>query len=165
MKQPAARIGRLYRPLLLILALAIRIGAAAAQEKNYSLAGGLEGSYHFTRGPATGGSFGFDYRIKESTAAGVKCTSNYYITDDSFSLEPEGLIRWYYFTPEWAEFFAQFDLGTGLIIKNSRVKTAFFAGLTMGIRFPINKRYYIEPYAEAGYPFLLGGGVMAGRRF
>jgi hypothetical protein len=147
------------------MALMIRIDAAAAQEKHYSLGGGLEGSYHFTRGPAAGGSFSFDYRIKKSTAAGVKLTSNYNITDGNFSLEPEGLVRWYYFTPEWAEFFAQFDLGTGLVIKNTRVETVFFAGLTMGVRFPLKNHYYLEPYAEAGYPFLFAGGIMAGRRF
>ncbi|MDR2184884.1 MAG: hypothetical protein LBO80_04365 [Treponema sp.] len=164
MKRSAGRIGRLCGPLLLVLTLTVCIDAAA-QEKNYALGGGLEGSYSFTRGPATGGGFSFDYRIKESTAAGVKFTSNYYITGGSFSLEPEGLVRWYYFTPEWAEFFAQFDLGTGFVIKNAKVETVFFAGLTLGIRFPLQKHYYIEPYAEAGYPFLFAGGIMAGRRF
>ncbi|MDR2021089.1 MAG: hypothetical protein LBQ14_10035 [Treponema sp.] len=164
MKPPPGRAGRLFRPFLLILALMIRIDAAA-QEKNYSLGGGFEGSYRFVRGPAAGGSFSFDYRIKESTAAGVKLTSSYNITDGSLSLEPEGLVRWYYFTPEWAEFFAQFDLGTGFVVKNARAETVFFAGLTMGIRFPIKKRYYLEPYIEAGYPFLLAGGILAGRRF
>ncbi|MDR1373604.1 MAG: hypothetical protein LBJ24_01395, partial [Treponema sp.] len=102
MKRSAGQTGRLCGPLLVVLALTVCIDAAA-QEKNHALGGGLEGGYSFALGPAAGGSFSFDYRVKKSTAAGVKFTSAYNSTDGSVSLEPEGLVRWYYFTPEWAE--------------------------------------------------------------
>jgi hypothetical protein len=42
---------------------------------------------------------------------------------------------------------------------------SFAGGLRAGWRFPLGKRWYIEPSARGGYPYLYGGGVSAGIRF
>jgi outer membrane protein OmpA-like peptidoglycan-associated protein len=35
----------------------------------------------------------------------------------------------------------------------------------LGLRIRLGKRFYVEPYARGGYPFLFGGGFVAGLRF
>jgi outer membrane protein OmpA-like peptidoglycan-associated protein len=39
------------------------------------------------------------------------------------------------------------------------------ASAILGLRVRIGKRFYVEPYIRGGYPFLFGGGLVAGLRF
>jgi hypothetical protein len=39
------------------------------------------------------------------------------------------------------------------------------AGLLVGWRLPLGKRYYVEPSIRAGYPYVAGAGIAAGFRW
>jgi hypothetical protein len=43
--------------------------------------------------------------------------------------------------------------------------SATSAGISLGWRFPLGSRFYIEPALRAGYPYVAGAGVSAGFRF
>jgi hypothetical protein len=150
------------RPLIFAAALLAAAGAYA-QQKEYSLSIGPEGSIGYRRGAVFGGGLGFDYRIKKSTAVGARLGVNYAL-EDAFSLDPAAFVRWYYYTPSWAEFFGQCDLGVSLVFKPARLETIFIGGLTLGIRFPLGV-FYAEPYVRGNYPYIFSAGVMMGRRF
>jgi len=42
---------------------------------------------------------------------------------------------------------------------------AFSGGISIGWRFNLGERWYIEPAARGGYPHIWGGGITAGIRF
>ncbi|MDR0663117.1 MAG: hypothetical protein LBF80_03435 [Spirochaetaceae bacterium] len=96
-------------------------------------------------------------------------------TDNVFlSLETLGFLRLYLFsplemdTPKGIEAFIGVGVGIMATVNtteayNSRGSLEL-AG-KIGVRFRFGKHFYIEPYMRGGYPFLAGGGLVAGFRF
>jgi hypothetical protein len=136
--------------------------ADAQEAKKHSLGLGIAGASNFIDIAAAGGIFSYEFSITESVAVGGRLGAKYAIGED-FSLEPEALVRWYYYRPAWTAFFAQWDMGMDLGIRASALDSRFMVGLSLGMRFFFGS-FYVEPFVRGGYPFLAGLGVMGGYR-
>jgi hypothetical protein len=152
------------KPVLLLGALLAALPAMAdtGELKKYALGLGFEGRSDFTDTATAGGIFSYDFSITEAAAVGARLGLKYRI-NGAVSLEPEALVRWYYYRPSWASLFAQWDMGMDLEIHASGLDSRFMAGLSLGMRF-FFKSFYVEPFIRGGYPFLAGLGLMAGYR-
>jgi hypothetical protein len=67
-----------------------------------------------------------------------------------------------------AFFFAQWGFGAAFYSEEDRRINSYLLDMTAGLRIYGNKalyRFYVEPYARAGFPFLFSAGLSAGRRF
>jgi hypothetical protein len=62
-------------------------------------------------------------------------------------------------------FFAQLEAGPCLIFERGHVVGAVTAGLAAGWRFPLGRRWFVEPFVRAGYPFIAGAGVGTGMKW
>jgi hypothetical protein len=109
-------------------------------------------------------------------AAGSPVSKLRYLGTDNVFLgfETLGFLRLYLFSPLEMDtpkgFEAFIGAGAGLIatmnttdVHNSRGSLEL-AG-KIGVRFRIGEHFYIEPYIRGGYPFMVGGGLIAGFRF
>jgi hypothetical protein len=148
--------------LLGALAAVFSVLAEAEEFKKHSLGLGIAGASNFIDTAAAGGIFSYEYSITESVAAGGRLGVKYTV-GENFSLEPEALVRWYYYRPSWAACFVQWDMGMDLGIHDSAVDSGFMVGLSLGMRFFFGS-FYVEPLIRGGYPFLAGLGVMGGYR-
>jgi len=66
--------------------------------------------------------------------------------------------------------FVQLEIGSAVLFERSyseKLETfpAFSSGLSVGWRFNLGERWYIEPVARGGYPHIWGGSLSAGIRF
>jgi outer membrane protein OmpA-like peptidoglycan-associated protein len=96
-------------------------------------------------------------------------------TPDTFlGFEAQLFLRYYMLsppemdTPRGAELFLA--AGGGLIAVMNGTDARDTRGspevsAILGLRIRLGKRFYLEPYARGGYPFLFGGGLAAGIRF
>jgi hypothetical protein len=62
-------------------------------------------------------------------------------------------------------FFAQLEAGPGFIFEEGYVVGTVSAGLAAGWRFRPGRRWFVEPFVRAGYPFIVGVGAGAGVLF
>jgi hypothetical protein len=133
----------------------------------------LESSFYSRSNMALGGGAALGYG--DSVAFGLKVVYWNDLNDVSL-LELNFLARLYLsalFRPEAASssgLFIQFNGGPVIIAQHgnsiampSEVGT-FSAGLSLGWRFLFG-RYFVEPTARLGYPYIIGAGLSAGIRF
>ena len=106
---------------------------------------------------AMGGFFGFDVTFGASFAAGINATAstNFF---GIVVIEPAAMFRWY-FLSRW---FVQADAGAYLILEDEEFTPMFLGGLRAGLRLPLSKTFFIEPFGRIGYPFLFGIGAAVG---
>jgi len=108
------------------------------------------------------GAFGiplrFDYNISSKFAIGLNLGVSF---SDITTLEAAALFRWYFIKSIFVEADAGVWLGSEPL---KDVDARFLGGLNAGIRLPVARNMYIEPYVRGGYPFMFGVGVMAGVR-
>ena len=62
-------------------------------------------------------------------------------------------------------FFTQLTWGYATYREVDMAPQTMLADITVGYRVFFLKGFYVEPYFRAGFPFLIGGGLMAGHRF
>jgi hypothetical protein len=63
-------------------------------------------------------------------------------------------------------FFIQVEIGPALFFDNGQsVWGQPSIGVMTGWRFPLGKRWFIEPALRIGYPYIAGAGLSAGFRF
>jgi len=109
---------------------------------------------------AGGARYAFDYSIGSLFGVGLNLGAN---LSDIVTFEAAALFRWYFFK----YLFLQADAGIWLspdIGADSNMDIMFLGGGSVGIRLPVARNMYIEPYVRGGYPFMLGVGVIAGVR-
>jgi hypothetical protein len=133
------------------------------ESKRFALGAGLMGGMNSTFTMAARGSLSFDYNINETAAVGAKAGFAYFLKD-TFALEPEAVIRWYFYRFPRASLFAQWDMGIRLIFNKSGGDSSFMAGASLGARFFLGT-FYVEPFLRGGFPWEWGLGVMGGCRF
>jgi hypothetical protein len=61
-------------------------------------------------------------------------------------------------------FFVQLEAGPGFVFEEGYTVGTISAGLMTGWRFLLGRRWFVEPFVRAGYPFIAGGGVGTGLR-
>ena len=162
----------IYRKwVFIVIFISSCLCAFAQRDKKIAFAYGLEINKYAVDGFAGGVLLGFDFNLPHRFAAGVSLAGNTGGYGNGV-LEPSALLR-YYFTDDHSGFFMQADLGTAImneIGKNTPANDDGFAikfmgGIRGGYRLIFLKMWYIEPYIRAGYPFLLGTGILMGYRF
>jgi hypothetical protein len=158
--------GRFLNKTLFCLVFTFLLSAAVqAQEKTGQISLGLapEINMDTRRGIAAGGGVFADYAINAAWAAGIKAavSSNF---EEIVSVEPAAFVRWYIPLKWKVHPFAQADLGAVFIWESDRMVPAILGGLGLGLRFPMN-RFFIEPYAAFGFPFVWRVGLAVGGRF
>jgi len=106
----------------------------------------------------------FDANITPNLALGAHLGMSF---SDLTTLEAGALFRWYIFNGLFVEADGGIWFAT---IRDSTVNDDNFAnfrfmgGAKAGMRIPLARNTYIEPAVRAGYPFMLGVGIMAGIR-
>jgi hypothetical protein len=112
---------------------------------------------------AGGVDLSFDYNLSRLFAVGlsVNASSNF---DVFTALESAAMFRWYFFRKNMLNFFAQADAGVFIYFEDDQPKPMFLGGARAGLRLPLGRIWYVEPYARGGYPFAFGVGVNAGIR-
>lgn len=118
------------------------------------------------RGYALGGGLITDYRFGPVFAAGVRLDA-FYDGSALLSFENRLFVRWYFARPSFLEFFFQGDAGVliafrGSMFENGESRGSPGGGLTLGLRIFLPDRWYLEPYIRGGFPFIFGGGIIAG---
>ena len=63
------------------------------------------------------------------------------------------------------DIFTQIGFGFGSYREDEITANTMLSEFTVGYRFYFLGGFYVEPYLRTGFPFLLGGGVMAGHWF
>ena len=121
----------------------------------------------------TGMAYGGGLSIGYGRRATIGFKAAYLVNTKGLStLELNFLFRWYFLRP--MAYFGPFvQIGGGPVFfaqnKNTIAVPAEFgtvsASLSVGWRFLLGKRWFLEPAIRAGYPFLVGAGVSAGLRF
>jgi hypothetical protein len=133
----------------------------SAQEPAMSLGLGLEWDMNSRENFAGGAALGFDYNFLQSFAAGLTVTASSNFNGITV-MEPVAMFRWYFLGKGHSGLFAQVDAGVYLVLEDGDLTSLFDGGLRAGIRLPFGRRFYVEPYGRAGYPFAFGIGVMTG---
>jgi outer membrane protein OmpA-like peptidoglycan-associated protein len=109
-----------------------------------------------------------DYNINSLFALGLNLGLSF---SEITVFETAGLFRWYFLQsifpqadnlfPHAENVFLQADAG---LWAGTKKGARFLAGARVGIRLPLSKNFYVEPYARIGYPFMFGAGVAGGVR-
>jgi len=118
---------------------------------------------------AYGGSFSFGYG--SGTSIGLK--ASWFIASEGVEVLEFSLLLRFYFLGAKAYYGPFIQLMGGLSLLTNRLTNfsipsdygSITAGLSFGWRFVFGDRFYIEPSVRGGYPYLFGGGIMAGIRF
>ena len=152
---------------LLILSALFLICFTAFAQNDSKAAVGLGVEWNMNSEKNFGGSavLAFDYNIGSSFAVGLNVTAG---TNFSglFVLEPAAMFRWYFLSKQHNGLFVQADAGAYLVFeKDEEYPVTFLGGLRGGIRLPLGKKFFVEPYGRVGYPFMFGVGAIAGVRF
>jgi hypothetical protein len=137
---------------------------AQEQEKKAAVGIGLEWNMNSRDNFAGGFALAFDYALPHSLAIGLNAIGSSNFTGITV-IEPAALFRWYFLGKRHNGFFVQADCGAYLIQEDGEFTAMFLGGLRGGFRFPLQPRFYIEPYGRIGYPFAFGVGVSAGIKF
>jgi hypothetical protein len=88
-------------------------------------------------------------------------------------IEASTFLRFYFLSPQnirpgGVELFMGAGVGVLAVMNGSDVRDSRGhpeAGVMLGARFLLGSRFYLEPYARAGFPFIGGVGLMFGLRF
>ena len=84
------------------------------------------------------------------------------------SLETQAYLRWNFLRFGLNNVFLQGGVGIMAVYRGNDVQMtrgSVLADGTLGINIPISDRWHIEPSVRAGYPFIMGASITAGRRF
>jgi hypothetical protein len=146
---------------LVILMLGMNL---SAQEPATAVGLGLEFNMNAREKYAGDAVLSFDYSFLRSFAAGLTVTASSNFGGITV-IEPTAMFRWYFLGKGHSGLFAQAEAGAYLILEDGDKTFMFDGGLRIGYRFPLGKRFYVEPYGRGGYPFVFGFGVVAGMRF
>jgi len=110
---------------------------------------------------AYGAKAGMDFSIIPALSVGLNAGFSF---SEMNVIEPAAMLRWY-FMHKYAPIFIQADAGVWMGIEQGKdMDIKFLGGASAGVRIPMARNFYVEPYARVGYPFMFGGGVMAGLR-
>jgi outer membrane protein OmpA-like peptidoglycan-associated protein len=131
--------------------------------KKFALGLGLEWSMNSHNYFAGGAGLTFDYNLSRLFAIGlsIAASSNFAVLT---ALEPAAMFRWYPWGKNHTGFFVQADVGTFLYFEDEGTRPFVLGGGRAGLRLPLGRTFYIEPYGRGGYPFVFGVGVNAGLR-
>ena len=149
---------------LFMLAGLCAFAQAEQKEKKVAIGVGPEWNMNSRHNFAMGGAMALDFKLPNSFAIGLNFGASYNFKGITV-MEPSGMFRWYFLGSGKKGFFVQADLGAFLIFEESELTIMFLGGLRSGIRIPLGKSFYVEPFGRLGYPFAFGIGVMAGFRF
>jgi outer membrane protein OmpA-like peptidoglycan-associated protein/TolB-like protein len=129
--------------------------AFSYRKQKWALGIGMEYNMNSTMdiAAAFGMNFGFDYNINSLFAVGAIQSLSF---SDIIALETSGLFRWYFLQ----NVFLQADAG----LWTNGEDFMFLIGARSGVRLPVSRNFYVEPYARVGYPFMFGAGVAGGFR-
>ena len=122
----------------------------------------FESSWYGIVNPSFGGGAALGYG--ERLAFGLKVM---YWGDrgEVRALELNFLARFYFFSiAGHSGLFIQLNAGPAIFTKPS-AKTSISAGLSLGWRFLLGRRFFVEPAIRGGYPYIAGAGLSAGVRF
>ena len=97
-----------------------------------------------------------DYSINSLFAVGLNQNCSFW---DIITFESAVFFRWYFL--DNIQMFVQADAGLWVDFDSG---VDYLAGVTGGVRLPMGRNFYVEPYARVGYPFLFGGGIITGLR-
>ncbi|MCL2805432.1 MAG: hypothetical protein FWD26_05780 [Treponema sp.] len=113
-------------------------------------------------GIAAGGTLSIGVDINRYFSAGVKKT---YSVDfkDITTIEDAVFFR-FYPLPK-LRVFIQAELGTYVLYEEGNTQPTLLGAFVAGVRIPIGSYFYIEPQVRGGYPFIWGGGLIAGINF
>nr|AGS54248.1 hypothetical protein [uncultured bacterium contig00178] len=111
---------------------------------------------------AGGGAVSFGLDINSFIEAGLKGGFSYGIDDKLNSIEAMGLLR---FKLPVLGLFAQAEAGGVMFLYEEYTFFSALGGIVLGSRIFLTERFYIEPCARAGYPFIWGGGLTMGLYF
>jgi hypothetical protein len=131
---------------------------------------------------ALGATFSIEYRLNRyfsldfhaAAAAPVSRLPDIGTANAFLGFETLEFLRWYMFSPNEMDTPKGFEIfaaaGLGLITTNNTMDVHNSRGSLelagkLGARFRIGKYFYVEPYLRGGYPFMAGGGLIAGFRF
>jgi outer membrane protein OmpA-like peptidoglycan-associated protein/TolB-like protein len=134
--------------------------ALSYRKQKWALGVGMEYNMNSTMdfAAAFGMNFGFDYNISSLFAFGIKESLSY---SDIFAFETTGLFRWYIIK----NLFLQADAGLWMGLGEKDEDFRFLIGARSGVRLPVSRNFYFEPYVRVGYPFMFGAGLAGGFRF
>jgi hypothetical protein len=164
-KSPVSRANPKITMLLIFgLLLLPCVSPLFAEQETAFFAGlGPEVNMNTREGSAMGGSLVAGYQFNRSMAAGVKTTFSSNMNALS-TMEGAGFFRMY-MPLGWSAPFVQGEIGASVFVENSESFPAFSGGFAAGWRFNLGKNWYIEPTIRGGYPYIWGGGILAGLRF
>jgi hypothetical protein len=151
------------KTLIAILVFFLAVSIFANDDRNSAFTYGIEVNMYSMEGIAGGAALGFNFNLKGLYAAGFNLTASSN-NDGNSIMEPSIMIR-RYFSEGHSAFFAQADLGIAYISEAGRATYHYLLGLRGGYRFHFGSLWHVEPYIRAGYPFIIGAGVMLGFMF
>ena len=143
---------------------ALSSNAFAQDDNKMALGVGLEwnmNTYYYFAGAA---SVGVDFDLFRSFATGFSAVASRNVSVFT-TLEPAAMFRWYPWGKNHTGLFAQADAGAFIFMEDERTVPMFLGGLRIGLRLPLGRFFYIEPYGRGGYPFAFGIGLTGGTRF
>jgi hypothetical protein len=136
---------------------------AVAEEAGPMLALTTEGTMNTRSWGAFGGGLALGWDIN-GTSLGARAVCN-------VNGKPMRVLETFFFArfylpslQERGGFFAQLEAGPGFIFEEGYTVGTVSAGLMTGWRFLLGRRWFVEPFVRAGYPFIVGGGVGTGLR-
>ena len=165
-------LGRLPRRLALFLALMALAGGLPAQD--WSLDFGLASSNILVDGVSFGLVLDPRVSISPRLMIGSKNQINFSPEGEEamiVAMETQAYLRWNFLrfgSNRINNVFLQGGVGLMAAYKGNDVQMtrgSVLADGTLGINIPISDRWHIEPSVRAGYPFIAGASITAGRRF
>jgi hypothetical protein len=156
------------RALITLFALS-GAGVLSAQEISaipfkVSIGLGAEVNKNTVKDVAFAGVLTYDFAFTPRFSGGSRVAFSHNF-DDLGTLEAELALRFYFFSRNSSGPFAQANGGVSFIVRNDDtyddMDTKLLCGGTVGWRLHLDS-FYIEPYARTGYPFVWGGGLIAG---
>jgi hypothetical protein len=147
--------------------LAVPAGAQSGDREEFFFGPAAETALFSVRSAAFGGGFiaAYGYNIG---AIGLKAA--FFADIEMLTTVEIGVFLRFYIPPrDSAGFFIQFNGGAGVFSRGGGPSLparagGVSAGLSAGWRFLPGKRWFVEPYLRAGYPYIAGAGVSAGFR-
>jgi len=144
------------------------VPARAAEEGSSFFIAPLAEVTGFSRkGPAFGGGLALGWG--DGVSIGLRFL--YSASLENFNtVEMAVFMRFYFRGPEARTgLFAQLNMGSVMYALNNKAYFPAYsgdisAGIAVGWRFPLGKRWYLEPAVRAGYPYMGGAGIAAAFR-
>jgi hypothetical protein len=158
------------KPLIILPLLTLfGTGVLSAQEipadpYKISMGLGAEINRNTIKDFAFAGVLTYDFAFASHFSAGIRMAYSHNF-DALGTLEAELALRFYFFPRNSTGPFIQADGGASFIFhydeNHDEMYPAFLYGGTLGWRFHLGS-FYLEPYTRGGYPFIWGGGLIAG---